>query len=36
MRTLEDRWRDILDRSRGAHLLRVKPTAEGLRVDAPR
>jgi hypothetical protein len=25
-----------LDRSRGARLLRVEPTAEGLRVEAPR
>jgi D-glycero-alpha-D-manno-heptose-7-phosphate kinase len=36
MRALEERWRDILDRSRGARLLRVEPTAEGLRVEAPR
>jgi hypothetical protein len=35
MRTVEGRWRDILDRSRGARLLRVKPTAAGLRVEAP-
>jgi D-glycero-alpha-D-manno-heptose-7-phosphate kinase len=36
MRVLEERWRDILDRSPGARLLRVNPTAEGLRVETPR
>jgi D-glycero-alpha-D-manno-heptose-7-phosphate kinase len=36
MRAVEERWWDILDRNRGARLLRVEPTAEGLRVEAPR
>jgi D-glycero-alpha-D-manno-heptose-7-phosphate kinase len=36
VRELEARWREILDRSPGARLLRAGPTAEGLRVEAPR